>query len=100
MKSSVEKNNLHATTTSTSTSYNNKNKRGTWAPDERNKTEEGRNRRTESEPGSTPAERLEERPGRSSSTKEAAAVFSADGGSADDHYRRFRTRTSTTRKKI
>ena len=40
MKTSVKKNNLLAPTNTTSTSYNNKNKRGTWAPDERNKTEE------------------------------------------------------------
>ena len=91
MKSSVKKNNLLATTNTTSTSYNNKNKRGTWAPDERNKTEEQaqiavdriRARKYASGSGSGKRDPVV----KFFDERSSSSAFSADGGSADDYYR-------------
>lgn len=91
MKTSVKKNNLLAPTNTTSTSYNNKNKRGTWAPDERNKTEEQaqiavdriRARKYASGSGSGKRDPVV----KFFDERSSSSAFSADGGSADDYYR-------------
>ena len=91
MKTSVKKNNLLAPTNTSSTSYNNKNKRGTWAPDERNKTEEQaqiavdriRARKYASGSGSGKRDPVV----KFFDERSSSSAFSADGGSADDYYR-------------
>ena len=91
MKTSVKKNNLLAPINTSSTSYNNKNKRGTWAPDERNKTEEQaqiavdriRARKYASGSGSGKRDPVV----KFFDERSSSSAFSADGGSADDYYR-------------